>query len=92
MPAGNSKTGRKIPKIPGSTASREEKLEAYEAHNKLRSGKPWEDPGSYYRLSTQEERDAVNAMVQGSTVVKEMMETADRFNSKLMAAGRARTR
>lgn len=75
----------------GSTASREEKLEAYESFRKLASGKPWEDPASYYRASTQQDRDTINGLVQGSTVVKEMMAAADRFNSKLMAAGRART-
>lgn len=75
----------------GSTASREQMLDAYVAYSRLRTATAWDDPAGFYKQTTQQERDAINAIVRDSPFVQQLNATAERFSSKLNAAARSAT-
>lgn len=75
----------------GSPASKEDMLDAYVAYGRLRSATAWDDPAGFYKQTTQQERDAINAIVRESAFVQQLNDTATRFSNQLNAAGRART-
>lgn len=76
-----------------SSATLREKAEAYETFFKVEdaSGSWDSSPASYARVSTQEERDEINALIFKSSFFKKVDEAATRFNAPLLAAGRSRT-
>lgn len=56
----------------GSTASKEQMLDAYVAYSRLRTASAWDDPAGFYKQTTQQERDAINAIVRDSAFVQQL--------------------